>query len=102
MIAGERKTPARIRLLGDKKQQVESAQHVIEFPGGAIELSRCENGDYWAHIEINRDYANSDCKGRVSKLGEIVGGRIDCANGVLEIPNLENITQIALLIRPAA
>lgn len=98
--AGKTKTPARIRLLGDKKKQIESAQHVIEFPGGAIEVSRCSDGTYWAHIIVNRKFAQADCEGMMSSLGEIVGGRIDHDNGVAQIPNLKNITQIALLIKP--
>lgn len=94
------KAPKRIELLGDKTKKVESAQHIIEFPGGAVEVSRTSNGDYWAHIIVNRNYADNDCKGLYNRFGEIVGGRIDSDDGVSEIPQHEEITQIALLIRP--
>src|SRR5262245_28936795 len=70
------KPPKAIRLKGDKRQP-ESAQHIIEFPGGAIELSRCDNGDYWAHVIINRDDIIDDTQGRVSAYGAIVDSRID-------------------------
>ena len=59
------KAPKHIKLLGDKTQP-ECAQHIIEFPGGAIELSRTSDGNYWAHIIINRNYADNDCDGLLS------------------------------------
>jgi hypothetical protein len=94
------KAPKRIELLGDKTKKVESAQHIIEFPGGAVEVSRTSDGNYWAHIIINRAYADNDCNGLYNRFGEIVGGRIDCDEGVCEIPGYEDITQIAILIKP--
>lgn len=91
--------PRRIELLGNK-QRPESAQHIIEFPGGAIELSRTADGDYWAHIIVNREWADTDCRGLRGAIGKVVKGRIDADTGVYEVPGHENITQIALLIRP--
>ena len=38
--------PKRIDLFGDVEKKPESAQHVITFPGGAIELSRTSNNEY--------------------------------------------------------
>jgi len=96
----EKKAPKRIELLGDKTKKPEPAQHVIEFPGGAIELSRTSDGNYWAHIMVNRDLIIDECEGLRRAYGEIVGGRIDAENGVSPIPDLEEITQIALLIKP--
>ena len=49
------KAPRKIELLGDKTIRPEPATHIIEFPGGAIELSRTTDGNYWAHIIVNRD-----------------------------------------------
>jgi hypothetical protein len=95
-----KKAPKKIELLGDKTKKPESAQHIIEFPGGAIELSRTSDGNYWAHIIVNRRFANNDFEGMHNKFGEIVGARIDCADGVMEVPSYEEITQIALLIKP--
>lgn len=92
--------PKRIELLGDKTVKLESAQHIIEFPGGAIELARTSKGEYWAHIMVNRDYALDDVKGLRHAFGEIVAGRIDSDEGVSQIPYHERITQIAVLVRP--
>ncbi len=48
---------------GNKKNP-EPATAVIKFPGGHIEVSRCSDGSYWAHLAV------------VSG-ANIVGGRID-------------------------
>lgn len=98
MNLGESKTPERITLLGDKYKKPEPAQHVIEFPGGAVEVSRTSDGKYWAHIIVNRDFAIDDCKGYRSAIGEIVGTRIDDDSGVRSIPG-GDIHQVAILIK---
>lgn len=97
--------PAKRTLYGDKKRKAESATHIIEFPGGAIELSRLEDGDYWAHIILNRKPLYSgDSKGLVSAHGEVIDSRIDWAERRLEeipsIPDQGSLTQIAVRIRP--
>jgi hypothetical protein len=98
-----KKAPARIELLGDKTRRPEPAQHIIEFPGGAIELSRTTEGDYWAHIIVNRRYAVEEMGGLRSAIGEIVGSRITRTNktdAVRDIDADEDVEQIAVLIRP--
>jgi hypothetical protein len=97
--------PARRVLSGDKRKKAEPAQHVIEFPGGAVEVSRCEDGSYWAHIIINRDPLYSGPhKGRASAHGEVVGSRINWherrLEGIPSIPDDANLTQIAVRIMP--
>lgn len=100
-LAGNRKTPKRIQLFGDKTRAIESATHIIEFPGGAIELSRCENGEYWAHVIVNHDFASNDIDGRQNAIGEVIDARIDdTENGVLSVPNFQRIGQIAVRIKP--
>ena len=95
------KAPAKIELLGDKTKRTESAQHIIEFPGGAIELSRTTDGNYWAHIIVNRQYADGDFQGMHNQFGEIVGSRIDYDGMNSEdIADYPNVTQIAVLIKP--
>lgn len=94
------KAPKKITLLGNRSKP-ESAQHIIEFPGGAIELSRTTDGNYWAHIIVNRVKVVDDTKGLYSAYGEIIDSRIDCEDGIMEVPGFPEITQIAILIRPA-
>lgn len=93
------KAPKQMRLFGDKTKKPESAQHIIEFPGGAIEVSRTSDDEYWAHIIVNRGFGDGDSDGLTSAQGEIVASRIDSAAGVLDVPNAETMTQIAVRIR---
>ena len=97
--------PGKIRLLGDKTIRPEPATHIIEFPGGAIELSRTSENDYWAHIIVDHDFAlPDDCEGLRGAYGEIVGSRIDyefpAEPNVVPVPDAEQVRQIAILIRP--
>lgn len=100
----EAKAPASIKLFADKKKKIEAAQHIIEFPGGAIELSRTTDGNYWAHIIVNKDQAIDDCEGLNQCFGDIVGSRIDyeypADPNVVNVPSQETVRQIAILIRP--
>ena len=93
------RAPKRIELLGDKTVRPEPAQHIIEFPGGAIELSRTTDGDYWAHIIVNRGWADSDQEGLHAARGEVLDARVDSSAGVCSVPNHETMTQVAVLIR---
>ena len=97
--------PRLIELLGDKTRRPEPATHIIEFPGGAVELSRTSDGNYWAHIIVNRDFAlPGDIEGMEGAYGEIVGSRIDyefpTEPNIVEIPAAQQVRQIAILIRP--
>jgi len=99
------KAPRRIELLGDKTKRPEPATHIIEFPGGAIELSRTTDGNYWAHIIVNRDFALPDeIEGMEDAYGEIVGSRIDyeypAEPNIVEVPDAHKLRQIAILIQP--
>ena len=94
------KAPRRIELFGSKKRP-ESAQHIIEFPGGAIEVSRTTDCNYWAHIIVNQEYGREE------------GSLLQQARGIVEFSSLlrgsavetgiegaERLTQIAVLIKP--
>ena len=97
------KAPRKITLRGDKKKP-EPAQHIIEFPGGAIELSRLDDGSYWAHIIVNNEPGIDDCEGLQACASEIVDSRIDyewpAEPNITAIPNANALHQIAVLIRP--
>lgn len=96
--------PARIELLGDKTRRSEPAQHIIEFPGGAVEVSRLDDGSYWAHIIINQGQALDIFEGLRGARGEVIASRVGRA-GHHDIPSLDrmqDIEQIAVLIRPHA
>lgn len=42
-------------LYGDPAIKIEQAYTIILFPGGSIELSRCEDGTYWLHAATHQD-----------------------------------------------
>ena len=93
------KAPKQLSLLGDKTIKTEPAEHIISFPGGAIEVSRTSDGEYWAHIIVNRGFADRDQDGMHAARGEVVDARIDSAAGVLDVANAETMTQIAVRVR---
>lgn len=73
---------------GDRRSP-EPATAVIKFPGGHVEVSRCSDGSYWAHL-VAVDSAN------------IVGSRIDYAHGgaasVADLPDASHVKKLALRI----
>lgn len=99
--------PKRLDLHGDKRRKTEPAQHVLTFPGGAVEISRTEGGDYWVHVHVNRTWATEDHEGMRGAHGEVadsrvvrrsIGGR---ATNPEDVPGAEDIEQFALLVRPS-
>ena len=45
-------TCQRIYMRGDKHTESEPEEFYLHFPGGTIGVTRCSNGDYWAHINV--------------------------------------------------
>jgi len=86
-----------VRLLGDPAKP-EHETFVVLFPGGHVEISRLDDGAYWAHVGCNR-------KGTIGydpfkTAGEIVDGRIDTlSDGVQDLTATDHV---ALRIKPAA
>jgi hypothetical protein len=64
----------------------------IKFPGGYIEVSRCSDGSYYAHL--SRDEEDT----------RIIASRIDYTfdaagrNGILDVPDAADIRHIAIRI----
>lgn len=80
-----------VEFKGDKRNP-EPTTGVIRFPGGHVEVSRCSDGTYWAHLVAN-DGAN------------VVDGRIDYDFGasasVRELPEHRQVHKLALRISNA-
>ncbi len=73
---------------GDKKNP-EPSTGVIKFPGGHIEVSRCSDDTYWAHLAVD-DGVN------------IIDGRIDRNSqeqSVESLPNHDLINHIAIRVQ---
>lgn len=97
--------PRHTVLRGDKTLKTEAATHIIEFPGGAIELTRTSDGNYWAHVIVNRDFAMpGDVEGLEGAYGEIASCRMDYAfpisPNIVEVPDAQHLRHIAILIKP--
>lgn len=74
---------------------------VIRFPGGHIEVSRCSDGSYWAHIHAYPSPPDED-----SHAGVITDTRIDYRpDGPREIPPIpagEFVQHVAIRVARAA
>lgn len=97
-VAQVGRAPARIELLGDARRP-ESAQHIIEFPGGAVAVTRLTDGSgYWAEITINDRVLVPDSEGLHGALGRMVESRVSTRQGVTDLP-VEGVLQVAVLVR---
>ena len=70
--------PVVIQVFGDKSKKLEPEHHRIEFPGGSIAVDRTPDGEYWAHIAINRPERAEYQETHIgSSTGRVVDSRID-------------------------
>lgn len=86
----------KIELFGDKSTP-ESAQQIVIFPGGNIEVTRTSTGEYWVHISVNKSQILPETI-RMKKLGKIIDTRLDYSDGIREIPNPEDLLHLAVKI----
>lgn len=101
------RAPKRLDLHGDKGRKTEPAQHILTWPGGAVELTRLDDGSYWIHVLVTRDWADEEQDGRNAAFGEIVESRVmrradfgGRASDPEDVPDADSIEQFALRIRP--
>jgi hypothetical protein len=84
-----------IHVRGDKTKQLEPSEHRIHFPGGYIGVTRTSEGEYWAHVGINREFDGDTEKDP----GRLTGARLDVSGkstsaavlGDLANPDLEHL-----------
>lgn len=81
-----------INIKGDPRNP-EPADHIINYPGGFITVTRTSNNEYWVHIGVNHGQV---LEGMVmqGKRGEVIESRIDYDYPITEIPELDNMPQI--------
>jgi hypothetical protein len=78
---------------GDKRRP-EPSSGIIKFPGGHVEVTRCSDGSYWAHLAV------------VSGVN-IIDSRMDYSHDadvprcVTDMPEGQKITKLALRISNA-
>lgn len=84
-------------VFGDKTNP-EPTLHVIQFPGGHVEVSRCSDGQYWSHIHLHHCTEITDS--RVSY--DYEGSQLAEAQGIKsihEMPLQNHIVQLAVKVR---
>jgi hypothetical protein len=59
-------------LYGDPTIKIEKPYTILLFPGGSIELSRCEDGTYWLHAATHQDLPSDP-------MAQITEARIDAS-----------------------
>lgn len=76
---------------GDRRNP-EPSTAVIKFPGGHVEVSRCSDGSYWAHIEVV-DHIN------------IMSSRVDYMHGgsisVRDLPEANLVKKLSIKVSNA-
>ena len=92
---------AKVIVLKGNKNKPESAQHIIKFPGGSIEVTRTTNNEYWVHIEVYKGDLIDEAV-RESENGEIIDTRLDYDypdTKIRDIPNIANLNHLAVRIK---
>jgi hypothetical protein len=71
---------------GDRRNP-EPSTLIVKFPGGHIELARCSDGTYWAHVEA-------------VAAETVVGSRVDYERGasisVRELPEADRVKKLSV------
>lgn len=64
-----------IRLDGNPKTPEPESVRIV-FPGGDVDLVRCDDGSYWVHVRVDsdEDVKTSD---RAKRVGRVVDVRVD-------------------------
>jgi len=80
-----------VRFNGDPRRP-EPSTAVIKFPGGHVEVSRCSDGTYWAHVSVEG-------------AANVVDSRIDYEHGtarsVRDMPEPDLVKKLAVRVSNA-
>ena len=64
-----------VRLRGDPKVRPEPESFRVVFPGGDVDVVRCDDGSYWAHVRVDSD---EDVKAESAEVvGVVTDARVD-------------------------
>lgn len=89
-----------ITLRGDKSEP-ESAEHIINFPGGHVAVMRTADGSYWAHIARERDEHEGSGMGP----GAFLESRVDyetrhAGDALVETLEGDDLVEVRLALHP--
>jgi len=74
-------------LFKGNKSSPEPSTGIIKFPGGHVEVSRTSDGQYWAHLELNKSTKVTDSR---------IDYTHDVIKRVVDLPKSESIQKLAL------
>lgn len=77
-----------IHVNGDKRHP-EPTHLIVKFPGGHIELARCQDGSYWAHLTGNDSECVIDSRVEYNHEGYV-------EHGIKPIPCQDQIKKLAV------
>lgn len=78
----------------------EPTMGVIRFPGGFVEVSRCSDGSYWAHLKLdNGNLSSPEYEIADSRVDYDYEGQVEKGNGILDVPDAEHVVKLAMRIR---
>lgn len=83
---------------GNKHKRLEPSEHIIEFPGGSIGVTRTSDDTYWAHITVNHGQVLEESHSN-SKAGEFFDSRVDRSHEIGEIDKISEANHIGIRIR---
>lgn len=91
-------------LLGDPEVRPEKPYTIITFPGGSVEIARCEDGRYWIHAAVRGDDAEGRAPGRIVDARMDFDGRYeDEGNAALRrAVEAGDCNHVAFLVEPGA
>lgn len=90
-------------LLGDPNIKQEKPYTIIKFPGGDVEISRCEDGRYWVHVAVRdeREFGGFNQARIVDARMDFAGRYDDAGNAALKAAvEAGDVNHIAFLIDP--
>ena len=94
--------PAKVIVLRGDPRHPEPAEHIIEFPGGSIAVTRTTDGEYWAHVAVNRGQVIEESHGRDGARAAVVDARVDYVaeadRPIGTIPEMDQIYHLAVRI----
>jgi hypothetical protein len=77
-----------IKFMGNPKKP-EPSTAVISFPGGEVEVTRCSDNSYWAHIYLEDP---------VNNIGSRLTATPESRLPIEDIPNVDHVKQIAVRV----
>lgn len=87
-------------IIGGDKRNPEPTHLIVQFPGGYVEIARCQDGSYWVHTHRNTEA----CQATDKVPGAVIGSRVDWSpefaaeRQIPQLPAQEEIRGMSLRI----